>query len=434
MANPLSADIVFVGNHKKDTPITDTLFSADDIGAYLGVITGGSAATSVADSKGVSAGAFAQVDATSASVADSKAVSAAVLANTASFGASVADSKATSDSGQAVVADSKGVSAGAAASVADSKALSVSLNTSIADSKAVSAAIGGGGAAASTADSKAESASLRASVADSRAVSDSVTGSTTDSKAVSNSINISVADSKAVSAGSGGGGGGDPYWNDTLLLMHMDGTDGGTTFTDTAMGVTVTRTIATTSTTAPKYGTAAALFSAGSKLSIPSSTMYALDQNDFCLELYAKWTDTTLDAALITRDNAAFNGGSWALLVNDVTAGDVAFYAIDFGGSAKVLLSSTAGFNDGAWHHIRVVRTGVNFSMYIDGVEKARAVSIFQFAANTNPILIGNDGAANRDYVGRIDEVRLTIGSPRSTRAFTALTAAFPSTQLVSAA
>lgn len=187
---PLTSAHLFLADKLgPDSPNDPNLFTADEIGAYLGIGSSSSAAASTADSKAVSAG-------SQASVADSKAVSDSV-------NISVADSKAVSDSGNnSSTADSKAVSAGTQASVADSKAVSDSVNISVADSKGVSA--GAGGSSASAADSKAVSAASQASIADSKGVSGSIIASTnlstSDSKNTSQSSLISIADSKGASA------------------------------------------------------------------------------------------------------------------------------------------------------------------------------------------------------------------------------------------
>jgi hypothetical protein len=157
--------------------VGETPFSAE------GLFT---AATSTADSKGVSAGVLASTASSatvSAATSLSTNVSAALSAATSvSVNTSIADSKAVSDSITTSTADSKGVSSGLVGSSANSAALSVSVNTSSAQSVGLSV-------------------SLNTSIADSKAVSDSVLTSTAQSGVVSGSTGLSTLTSRVSSKG-----------------------------------------------------------------------------------------------------------------------------------------------------------------------------------------------------------------------------------------
>lgn len=66
--------------------------------------------------------------------------------------------------------------------------------------------------------------------------------------------------------GGGGGGGGDPHFANVSLLMHMDGSDGGTTFVDSGpLGLTpITVTSATTRPGSAVYGSGGMLLTGAS--------------------------------------------------------------------------------------------------------------------------------------------------------------------------
>ena len=79
----------------------------------------------------------------------------------------------------------------------------------------------------------------------------------------------------------------DPYFQNVSLLMHMDGTNGGTTFTDNSnYALSVTPTNATTSTTQVKFGTASAYFNGSAYLTMPTTSQFAFGTGDFTIEFW----------------------------------------------------------------------------------------------------------------------------------------------------
>ena len=110
---------------------------------------------------------------------------------------------------------------------------------------------------------------------------------------------------------------GDPYFANVSLLLHMDGTNGSTTFTDSSSnGLTVTATAATTSTTNAKsgFGQVYTPSSAStSKLSINYATILNFATGDFTFEGWIYPTastgvleSTALLAVLVRIENSSY--------------------------------------------------------------------------------------------------------------------------------
>ena len=77
----------------------------------------------------------------------------------------------------------------------------------------------------------------------------------------------------------------DPSFNNVSYLLHMDGTNGSTTFTDSSNNaVAVTAHGATLSTSQVKFGTAAGSFNGSSYISIPDSANVEIGASDFTFE------------------------------------------------------------------------------------------------------------------------------------------------------
>ena len=90
----------------------------------------------------------------------------------------------------------------------------------------------------------------------------------------------------------------DPYFSNVALLLHMDGSNGGTTFTDSSSYArAVTASSVTTSTsTAGFFGTSAGSMAGGStttRLSVADSTDFDFGNKDFTIECRVYLTSLT---------------------------------------------------------------------------------------------------------------------------------------------
>ena len=81
----------------------------------------------------------------------------------------------------------------------------------------------------------------------------------------------------------------DPYFQNVSLLMHMEGSNGGTTFTDSSNYAMVPTVVggAVTSTSQFKFGTASAYYNGtNSNLTFPYSSLHSLATGDFTVEAW----------------------------------------------------------------------------------------------------------------------------------------------------
>src|SRR3990172_8392789 len=90
----------------------------------------------------------------------------------------------------------------------------------------------------------------------------------------------------------------DAWWYHVPTLVHMDGANGGTTFTDANTNTTLTVSGAvTTTTTSPKYGTACGNFPGADADYLSVSPIYATDlyfgSGNFTIEGWFKCTTTS---------------------------------------------------------------------------------------------------------------------------------------------
>lgn len=232
--------------------------------------------------------------------------------------------------------------------------------------------------------------------------------------------------------GGGGGGATDPLYSSVALLLHMDGSNGGTTFTDNSpTPKTVTPTAVTTSTAQAKFGISSALFPAASsteKLTIPHSSDLA-PTGDFCVEMWVRLSSASSQRALIWK---SVSTGHTTYAMRLTTGSQVQCFASNAAGSAfQINMTGSITVNtSGTWQHIAFDRNGSNYRLFIHGVldtsassagagyvNAAHSVTIGNVTDNSLPLGVGGDSY--------IDDVRITTAS-RYTASFTPPSSPFP--------
>lgn len=230
---------------------------------------------------------------------------------------------------------------------------------------------------------------------------------------------------------------GDPYWDNVVLALHMDGANGPTTFTD-EKGHTVTDYDggAQISTAQSTFGGASAYFdgvdASNTRLEIADSDDWHFD-GAYTVEMFVNMSvQKTTAICLIQQGQIA--GGVFCPLRIDITAdGKVvilgssdnsAWNSVTYN-SGFVFTSSTALGTD-QWYHIAIGDDGKTCRLFIDGVcESSRPTwTKTNFAY---PLLIGGAySSGDREFNGYIDDIRITKGVARYIHDFTPPSSAFP--------
>lgn len=217
----------------------------------------------------------------------------------------------------------------------------------------------------------------------------------------------------------GGGGSGDPHFDNVSLLLHMDGADGSTAFVDSSTnGLTPTvNGSAQIDTAQSKFGGASMLLD-GSADWIYYANFAGFElPGDFTVECFVLWSAIT-------------NGGIFHLYPGtppEVTTGlalgyngdEFAFYC---GGAPNF---RTFALTAGRWYHVALVRAAGSISMYVDGAKLGDSVTDATNYASSG-MNVGIYYSSSFALNGHIDEFRLTKGVARYTANFTPPTAAFP--------
>lgn len=225
---------------------------------------------------------------------------------------------------------------------------------------------------------------------------------------------------------------GDLYFADVSLLLHMNGSNGSTTFTDSSNNaLTVTANgNAQISTAESKFGGASGSFDgSGDYLTIASSALFDFGGGDMTIEFWFKSTQTTADIVVFGREWGGDYTGGWGIMLNGPGGSPLTIYWADYSISTYLMQATGTGYRDGNWHHFAWTKSGNNHTMWLDGASAATATTSATFATVNKNITIGNDltfGSGARAYLGYLDDLRVTKGVARYTSTFTPPAAQFP--------
>ena len=213
-------------------------------------------------------------------------------------------------------------------------------------------------------------------------------------------------------------GGGDPYWANVVSLLHFDGADGSTTFTDQTGKTWTANGDAQIDTAQSKFGSASLLLDGGDDdATHASSADFGFGTGDFTWECFVR----RVNANCVIFDNR-YSGADTASIVTFIDpSGNLCFYHAGYGtvtGSGATVPATT-------WTHVAWCRSSGTLRMFIGGV-MVSATSMTSDMGSSRPIRIGRDVVNNADYSGHIDEVRITKGVGRYTANFTPPSAPFP--------
>lgn len=219
--------------------------------------------------------------------------------------------------------------------------------------------------------------------------------------------------------------GGDPYFSNVVLLAHMNGTNGGTTFTDSsASAKTITANgNAKTSTAQSKFNGSSGLFDGtGDYLTIPDSDDWHMAAGDFTFECFIRPANLTGVRTIINQRStgycpfAIYSDGTELRVLFSFTNSSWAAVPTIVGGSLAI----------NNWYHVALTRSGSDFKLFVDGVQVGSTyTSAGSFANSANLMYIGGT-ATSAPFNGYMAEMRLTKGVARYTANFTPPTTAHP--------
>jgi hypothetical protein len=234
---------------------------------------------------------------------------------------------------------------------------------------------------------------------------------------------------------------GDEYYNSCSLLLHFSGSNDSTVFIDDSPRTKTVTAIgnAKISTAQSKFGSSSAYFDGNlDGVTTPSNADFLFGTGNFTIEGWIYLTAATGDyRTIFSFSNAGVrfgNSAAYNSLLQVYLDGSTAATVWNVNKNQTQFLNS--------WNHIAFTREGTTCRVFVNGIQEnvqngtnASSFPYASFSDSTNVInssapTIGYGGINSpiTDFVGYIDEVRVTKGIARYTGSFSAPTSEFPAT------
>lgn len=218
----------------------------------------------------------------------------------------------------------------------------------------------------------------------------------------------------------------DPNFANVELLLHFDGANGSTTFTDNSSPAKTATVFgnAQISTAQSKFGGASGLFDGtGDYLSYASDADFGFGTGAYTVEGWVRFTAAATYRCMFDNRTASNQGiaiycdgsgtnESGRLLV----ASDVGIIA----GAASTAFAASSSFQ-----HWAVTKSGTTVRGFIGGTQ-VWSITDSRTLASASTCFIGSTYLGGQGFNGYLDDIRVTKGVARYTANFTAPTAAFP--------
>jgi len=220
-----------------------------------------------------------------------------------------------------------------------------------------------------------------------------------------------------------------PTGSDVVLLLHCDGTDASTTFTDSEVTPkTVTANgNAQLDTAQSKFGTASGLFDgSGDSLSVPDSPDWDFGTGDFTIDFQVAFAATGGDQNFINQRSADATDRAWAAYKSAANTFIFNWVNSTTAGTWTDTFTTPFVVSANTFNHVAIVRSSNSLMFFKDGVQMGTSYNVtgHNFRNAAQPVWIGANpfGGASEFFNGWIDEIRISKGIARWSSNFTAPT------------
>jgi hypothetical protein len=216
---------------------------------------------------------------------------------------------------------------------------------------------------------------------------------------------------------------GDTYYNSCSLLLHCDGSNGSTTFTDNSPSpkTATANNGAAISTVQSKFGGASGLFDGTDDyVTVPDNSAFDFGAGNFTIEYWEYRTSNAINKPVIARNS----NGQPPWMLGWTESGNINFFAGN-GSSWSIASAVSMGtIITNSWTHYAVTRQGNTFRTFQNGTQISTFTSAATLPDGAGSLQIGRY-AATYYYPGYLDELRITKGVARYTGNFTTSSVAF---------
>lgn len=211
----------------------------------------------------------------------------------------------------------------------------------------------------------------------------------------------------------------------TVALLHMDGADASTTFTDESGKSWTANGNAQIDTAQSKFGGASGLYDgAGDYLESADHADWQLDggsnSNLWTVDFWVRFNGDpgTGDRGFVQQ--RVDNNNYWGILIN----GNLFQFAMRSGGVNLVSVTQTFNPADATWYHLAIVKNGTaGYMHFVDGTQVGSTTTDTDTIPNFAGVLrVGrytDSAGVDAYHNGWIDELRISKGIARWTSNFT---------------
>lgn len=197
----------------------------------------------------------------------------------------------------------------------------------------------------------------------------------------------------------------------TVLLIHADGADATTVFSDVSGKTVTTNGNAQVDTAQSKFGGASAIFdNSDDYLSVAANAAWNTTGTDYTIDAWVRFNSVG------TNDTVVAGGSSGHWFVYTYSDGRI---GVGKQGTNEIM-AAAGTVTTGTWYHLAIVRVNSTgrTDIYINGTSVANATTDWTTDGSANALTIGSRGTT--DYFdGWIDELRISKGIARWTANFT---------------
>lgn len=203
-------------------------------------------------------------------------------------------------------------------------------------------------------------------------------------------------------------------------LLHFDGTDASTTFTDELGKIWTVNGNAQIDTAQKKFGTGAGLFDGtGDWIDTPDHDDFNVGSGNFSIDFWVRRNTIGTQQHVCGQVDSSATSANWSFSVKFLVGNTLEFRVTS--GTTIYSATSVGTITDSNWHHIACVRDGNTTRIFIDGTADGTAnVTGVTVNNSTSKVAIGRLGEFDGQYLnGWVDEFRFSKGIARWTANFT---------------
>ena len=212
----------------------------------------------------------------------------------------------------------------------------------------------------------------------------------------------------------------------TKILLHMDGANGGATFTDDAVGAASSHVWssiggAVTSTGLVKLGSTSLFKPQNGYIVTPDSTDFALGSADFTVDFWFNANSNASTQIPIFGQLDSGGGSADGSIYGVRSSAGVMGLGVSTGSSYFSAAATGIDTRDSNWRHFALVRTGNVLTLYVNGSSVFSGAFSASVPNSPGSFAVGKTGdfSFTDQASAYLDEFRLSVGVARWTSNFT---------------